>query len=503
MADSRRVAKNTVYMNIRMILIMLVSLYTSRVVLDKLGVDDFGLYSAVASVIAMANFLNQTLSTSTSRFLAFDLGKGNDGLLRNTFSTAFFSHLFLAILVVVIMESVGLWYMTNKFVIPEGRESAIYLIYQLSIVITAISICTVPYKGIIVAYEDMTIYAYLGILEALAQLMVAFLLTISPIDKLILYVSLLLAVQIFVASLYIGICIKKYTCSKLKLYLDKSTFNNMLGFSGWTAIANLSNTLTVQGSVLLLNLFFSPAIIASKAIADQVFSAVNIFVNNFRTALNPSIIKTYAAEDFDKARRMTLMSTIISFDIVLILGLPFIFTIETVLGIWLVEVPPLAALFTRIAIITQIIGSISTSTYIAFVSSGKLTSNAICGVVTGIAFFVFLYIIFRMGGDAVWVQYLGLILAIVWALFLRPIYLFRDVKYKIKDILNCYFECLKVTVPAVLLSFGLYYIVPHNLFGQIILFIGISLICIVCSYWFMDDIMKGIVKKMIQVKVTK
>ena len=501
MSDSRRIAKNTIYMYIRMILIMLVSIYTSRVVLDKLGVNDYGLYSAVASVIAMVTFLSQTLSTSTSRFLAYDIGKGDESRLRNTFSTAFFSHFFLAILIVVIMESVGLWYMTAKFVIPEGRESATYLVYQLSIIITTLSICTVPYKGIIVAYEDMSIYAYIGIIEAVAQLMVAFLLAISPIDKLFLYSLLLLAVQIVVSLLYVGICLKKYACSKLKLYLDKSTFKRMLGFSGWTAVANLSNTLTAQGSILLLNLFFNPAIIASKAVADQVCSAVNMFINNFRTALNPSIIKAYASNDRERAMRMTLISTVISFDLILILGLPFVFTIETVLGVWLVEVPPMATLFTQIAIISQIIGSISTSTYIAFVSSGRLTSNAVCGVMTGIAFFALLYIIYRLGGGAIWSQYLSLILAIVWVLVLRPLYLYHDVDYKIKEVFACYFECFKVAAPAVLLSFGLAHVTPPNLFGQVLLFLGVALICLVCSYLFLDKGIKVTVREVISNKI--
>ena len=501
MSDSHRIAKNTGFMYIRMIFIMLVSIFTSRVVLNKLGVDDFGLYSAVASVIAMVSFLNQTLSTSTSRFLAYDIGKKDDGLLRNTFSTAFYTHLFLALLIVVIMESVGLWYMVNKFVIPEGRDSVVYTVYQISILITAISVCVVPYKGLLVAYEEMSIYAYVGIFEALAQLAIAYLLAVSPIDKLISYACLLLAVQVFVACIYIVICLKKYECAKLKFYLSKNTFKKMLGFSGWTAIANLSNTLTVQGSILLLNLFFTPAIIASKAIADQVTSAVNLFISNFRTALNPSIIKTYAADDYERAKRMTLMSTVVSFDMILILGLPFVFTIETVLAIWLVEVPPLAALFTRIAIISQIIGSISTSTYIAFVSSGKLSSNAVCGIITGFAFFVILYIIFKVGGDAVWVQYLSVVFSLVWVVILRPLYLYKDVDYSVKEVFKTYLECTKVAIPSILFSMLLYFSVSSSLLGQIALFIGVAAICILFSYIFMDVSMKGIVKEMVFSKV--
>lgn len=501
MSDYRRVAKNTVYMYIRMILIMLVSIFTSRVVLDKLGVTDYGLYSAVASVIAVFNFLNQTLSTSTSRFLAFDIGKNDKDALTNTFSTAFYSHFLLAIFIVMIMESLGFWYMKTKFVIPEGRENAVFLVYQLSILITVISVCLVPYKGIIIAYEDMSVYAYLGIFEAIAQLVVAYSLSISPIDKLIIYVILLLAVQIFVALLYVTICMKRYPCSKLRFIFHMESFKNMFKFSGWTAVANLSNTLTVQGSIILLNLFFAPVLIASKAIADQVCSAVSVFINNFRTALNPSIIKTYAANDKERAKRETLVSTLISFDMTLILGLPFVFTIESILGLWLVDVPSRAVQFTRIGLISQIIGSISTSTYIAFVSSGKLVSNAICGVVTGFIYFIMLYIVFRMGEDAIWAQYLSLVMSIVWVFILRPIFLYRDVNYKIKDVFMCYLECIKVALPSLILSYGLSCIVSSSLQGQIILFCGVVLICIICSYWFMDKTIKGIVTGLILSKL--
>lgn len=497
MPDTRKIAKNTLYMYIRMILVMAVTIYTSRVVLDKLGVDDFGLYNAVASVVAVINFLNLTLSTSTSRFLTYDLGVGNKEHLQETFSTAFFSHLLLAAIIIILMESIGLWYMCHKFVVPVGREFATQSVFQLSIIAMMISICIVPFMALITAHEDMNIYATVGILDVTLRLVVVYLLSLSPFDKMITYACLILIVQILIALIYIIISLKRYEESKIKLAFNETIFKEMLGFSGWTTIANLSNTFTIQGTVLLLNQFFSPAIIAAKALADQVSSAIMQFVNNFRIALNPQIIKSYAADEKEESKRLTLKSTVISFDLMLILGLPFIFTMDAVMHLWLKEVPDQAVLFTRLAIISQIVNTVSSSTYIAFVSSGKLKSNAIYGLISGVLFFILLYIIFKGGGQAIWVQLLYLILGLISALIIRPWLLKRDVNYSIKDVLLCYWSCIKVLFPSLLLSLILSCLFASDLWSQILLFICVAIICMVCSYIFMDKSMRYLINEFV------
>lgn len=503
MADTRKIAKNTLYMYFRMILVMVVTIYTSRVILDKLGVDDYGLYNAVASVVAIIAFLNVTLSTSTSRFLTFDLGRGDEVQLQKTFSTTFFTHLFLALLIFVLMETVGLWYMNYKFVIPEGREFATQVVFQFSILTTAVSVCTVPYTALITAHEDMNIYAYVGILDVSLRLFVVYLLILSPVDKLNVYAFLLLCVQSLMALIYIAICRKKYGESKIKAYFSRQTFLNMLGFTGWTAVANLSNTLTVQCTVLLLNLYFAPAIIAAKALADQVSAAIMKFVGNFRAALNPQIIKLYAANDLEGAKSLTLKSTVISFDLMLIMGMPFVFTMDTVLGFWLKEVPAQAVLFTKIAIFAQIINTISSSTYIAFVSSGKLKSNAILGLVTGFAFFLILYFIYRLGGDAVWAQYLYLIFGLFGVFVSRPWLLTKDLNYELKEVMLCNWDCFKVLIPALFLSCSLAYILSSDLISQVVLFVGVGFICVTCSYLFMDKTMKIMIREIVKNKLRR
>lgn len=471
MADAKRLATNTLFMYARMIVIMIVSIYTSRVILDKLGVDDYGIYNSVGSIVAMISFLNATLSTSTSRYLTYDLGIGDDLKLRNTFSTSFYSHLFLAGIVLLILETIGLWYMGHKFVIPEEKTFAVYVVYQISIITAIISIIQVPFTASIMAHENMDFYAYVGIFEVVAKLAIVYLLAISPIDKLIFYASLIAAIQIILTLLYVVICHRKYQESHLVRHFNKKTFKGMMGFTGWTAVANLSNTMIVQGAIVLLNLFFAPAIIASKALANQVTNAVMSFVNNFRVALNPQIIKSYASNEKEEFKKWSLRSTVITSDLMLVLGLPCVATMKTILGLWLVEVPPMAVEFTQLAIISQIFMSISASTYIPFVASGKLKSNANWGVVTGFGYFFTLYIVFRLGANALWVQWLYIVLAFISVFILRPYLLHKDVGFAYSEVYKCVGDCFKPITIAGVMTYGLMMLFGDTLWQQALLFI--------------------------------
>lgn len=480
MADAKRLAKNTLYMYARMILIMLVSIYTSRVVLDKLGVDDYGLYNAVASIVAMISFLNATLSTTTSRFLAYDLGQGDSAKLRNTFSTAFYTHLILAGIVALILETAGLWYMYHKFVIPEGREFATHVVFHLSVVTTVIAILQVPYTAAIMAHENMGVYAYIGIADAVLRLGIVYVLAIILIDKLVLYAILVALVQIVITMAYVIVSRVKYPETKLERQFSKDTFGRMMGFTGWTAMANLSNTLIVQGATVLLNLFFAPAIIAAKALANQVTHAIMLFVNNFRVALNPQIIKSYAANEIEDFKKLSLRSTVVTSDLLLVLGLPCIATMKTILDIWLVEVPPMAVEFTQLALFSQIIMSISSSTYIPFVASGKLKLNAIWGTIMGLGYFVILYVMFKVGSGALWVQWLYILLAFVFALFLRPYLLHKEIGFTYGEVYRCVWDCLKPVIITSAITFGLMLLFNEAIWQQALLFVIVLLVtCIV------------------------
>lgn len=502
MADAKRLAKNTLFMYARMILIMAVSIYTSRVILDKLGVDDYGIYNAVASIVAMVTFLNTTLSTSTSRFLTFDLGAGDMAKLKNTFSTSFYTHLILAGIIIVLLETAGLWYMEHKFVIPEGREFAVRAVFQISILTTAIAVIQVPFTAVIMAHENMSVYAYVGIYDALARLGIVYLLTVSStIDRLALYALLVAAVQISVIGIYIFISRRKYEETHLAHKFSKETFKGMMGFTGWTLVANLSNTVKVQGSTVLLNLFFAPAIIAAKALANQITHAVMQFVNNFQVALNPQIIKSYAAGEMEDFKKWSLRSTLVSSDLLLILSLPCLATMKTILSIWLVEIPPLALEFIQIAIIAQIVGVISSSTYIPFVASGKLRLNAIFGVVFDTGYFIVLYAIFKLGGGALWAQWLYLILNIINVMILRPFLLHKDVGFSYSEIYKCFWDCIKPMIVAGGLSYCMMRVFGDSLWQQAVLFLAVLTITGAVVWLFMERNMRKYLIEIVKSKI--
>lgn len=504
--DSKKIAKNTLFMYFRMLVIMFVTIYTSRVVLDKLGVNDFGLYNAITSVVALVIFLSDTLTTTTSRFITYDLGRGDKNILKTTFSTSVYLHFFLSILIIVLLETVGLAYMNYKFVTPAGKETATMVVYQLSILMTAITVSLIPYGGLITAHENFRIYAYVSIAEALANLCVVYFLSIVTFDKLIFYSLLLCSVKVVIAFIYVSICRNLYEESNLILVFDTITFKRMFGFTSWTAIANLSNTFTVQGSIILLNQFFSPIVIAAKALADQVTAAIIKFVVNFRLALNPQLIKTQAEGNEELARKLTLKSTIISFDLVVILGLPCYFTMSTLLNLWLIEVPEYAVAFAKVAILSQIVSVLSTSTYIPFIASGKLKSNAICGLLMGILFFITLYLIFIFGGGAIWVQYLYLLSSLLSVLIIRPYLLNKELGYSYKDLFRSYLCATKVIIVSMILSYLLSsfcYFKSLNILPQAILFVLICLISAISSYIFLDRDLKKNLKMIISNKFIK
>lgn len=447
-ANNKRMAKNTMFLYFRMILIMGVTLYTSRVILDKLGVDDYGLYNVVGGVVGMLSFLNGTLSIGTSRFLTYELGAGNQSRLSVTFSTAFYVHAILALIIILMMETGGMWFLYNKLVIPDERMVACVWVFQLSILTTLVSITQVPYTAAIMAHEHMNIYAYISIFEALARLGICYLLAISSTDRLILYAILMSIVQILVASFYRVYCIRHYFESHLRKIFNKEIFIGMMGFSGWNVMANLAETLKNQGVLVLINMFFAPTIAAAQAVANQVSHAMMQFVNSFRTAINPQIIKLYAVGNEEASRRLTLQTTVYCFDLILILGVPAIVVMDEIMGLWLVEVPDYAVEFTQWIIICNIVNTFNASFYIPMMAANKMKSNSIAAVFLGLGQFVILYGLLKLGWGPMWVQYTGLIMAVGFSLIVKPLILFREINYSLKELLMCYWNCVKVLLVA-------------------------------------------------------
>lgn len=503
MSDKRRIAKNTLFLYFRMILIMGVTLFTSRVILDKLGVEDYGLFQVVGGVVGMLSFLNGTLSIGTSRFLTFELGTGNKDKLKRTFSTAFYTHVILAIIIVVLMETVGLWFLYHKLVIPEDRYQACFWVFQLSLFTTFMSITQVPYTATIMAHERMGIYAYISIFEALAKLGICYLLYVIDVDKLVLYSVLIALVQFLVVLFYRIYAIRHFEEGHLYLVFDKEILRSLLGFSGWNVTANLAGTLKLQGVLVLINMFFSSVVVASQAIANQVAQAMMQFVNSFRTAINPQIIKSYAAGQKEESKKLTLETTVYCFDLVLLLGLPAIVAMDKLMHLWLIEVPEYAVIFTQWIIAQQIMSTFSASFYTPMMAANKMKVNSVASVFTGIGEFVVLYVLFRLGLGPKWILYMGLITSFIYSVGIKPYVLYKDINYSLREMGACYWTCTKVLVLSCVLSLPFTYLFKDNILDTIIKITITALAVVISSYIFLNRETKIKLKKMLLSKFRK
>lgn len=302
--DNKRIAKNTLMLYIRMIFVMLVSLYTSRVVLATLGIEDYGIYNVVGGVVVMFGFLNGAMSASTSRYITFALGKGELGEQLKVFNTSLQIHLIIALLILLLAETVGLWFLQSKMIIAGDRQYAAFWVYQCSVLTMMASIINVPFNASIIAHERMSVFAYISIFEVISKLGIVYLLMIVPVDKLIFYAALLFAVQLLMQSVYMRYCVRHFEEVELKKIWSKPLFTEMLGFAGWNLMGNCAGILSTQGVNILLNMFFGPAVNAARGVAVQVQGAVSYFSSNFQMALNPQITKNYATGDLQAMHNM-------------------------------------------------------------------------------------------------------------------------------------------------------------------------------------------------------
>ena len=357
--NNKRIAKNTLMLYVRMLFIMAVTLYTSRVILNTLGVDDYGIYNVVGGVITMLGFVNSSLSGAGARFITYALGEGNKEKQAQVFSTVLIIHYILAVVIVVLGETIGLWFVYNKLVIPEGRMMAAIWVYQCSILTTIISIVSAPYNSLIIAYEKMSAFAYISILEVLLKLGIVFLLVYLPFDKLIVYAILLMLVQVIIRFTYTLYCRKHFDESNAKTRFCPQLAKEIAFYAGWTINGNLAIVANTQGVNILLNMFFGPAVNAARGIAVQVQAALMTFVSNFQTAVNPQIIKSYAANELQYMHSLIIRSTKFGLYLVLLISFPVIFCIRPMLHIWLGIVPEYTDSFVVIMLVIGLISPMS------------------------------------------------------------------------------------------------------------------------------------------------
>ena len=357
---------------IRMLFTMAVSLFTSRVVLQTLGVEDYGIQNVVGGVITMFTFINGGMVSSTQRYLNFEIAKGNAERLRSVFNTALQIHALIAMVIIILGETVGLWFLLEKLVIPEERMTAAMWVYQCSIIACAVNILSVPYNADIIAHEKMSAFAYISILDVTLKLVIVYLLVVSPIDKLIAYAILTLLVQLLIRYVYTRYCNKHFQESFIEWRFNKPLFKEMLSFAGWSFWGNLAAILYSQGLNMMLNIFFGPVVNAARGIAVQVQSAVHQFVSGFQMALNPQITKNYASGDLEQMHSLMFRSARFSFLLLFFISLPVLMESEFLLTIWLKTVPENAVIFTQLMICISLIFTTANPCAIANQATGKV-----------------------------------------------------------------------------------------------------------------------------------
>lgn len=396
-ANNKRIAKNTLLLYFRMLFLMIISLYTSRVVLNALGVENFGIYNVVGGVVAMFTMLSGSLSAAITRFITYELGTGNKDKLSKVFSSAVTIQMALAAVIVLLAELVGVWFLNAKMVIPDQRMYAANWVFQFSVLTFAINLISVPYNASIIAHERMSAFAYISILEAVGKLAVAYFITISPIDRLVFYALLMCFMAMAVRFVYGAYCKRHFQECTYHFIFDKDLLKRMFSFAGWNFIGASSAVLRDQGGNVVINLFCGPVVNAARGIAFQVNNAVHSFVTNFMTALNPQITKSYAAGDYAYMMTLIYQGARLSFYMLLMLSLPVIVNTNYILTIWLKIVPEHTVLFVQLILVFGMSESISNPLITAMLATGNIRNYQL--IVGGLQMLnlPISYILLRMG----------------------------------------------------------------------------------------------------------
>ena len=372
--NTKRIAKNTLMLYVRMLFSMLVSLYTSRVVLNTLGVEDYGIYNVVGGFVAMFSLVSSSLSASVSRFLTFELGRGDMERLKETFSTSLMIHLVLAGIVFILAESVGIWFLNTRMTIPAERLYAANWVFQASILSFMFGLSSVPYNASITSHERMSAFAYIGILDVVLRLLIVLFIAYAPFqfDRLIVYSLLLVLVGMSLQCIYLWYCHKNFEECRFRLHFNKERWKEMSAFAGWNFIGSTSGLLKDQGVNVLLNLFMGPVVNAARGIAVSVNTAVTGFAGNFMAAVNPQITKSYAVGDRAYMFSLVERGARFSFYIILLLAMPILFETDFILTLWLKQYPAHTANFVRLVLILSLCDTLSNTLITLQLATGKI-----------------------------------------------------------------------------------------------------------------------------------
>ena len=467
-----------------MLFTMLVSLYTSRVILSVLGVDDFGIFNIVGGVVAMFGFLNSSMVIAVQRFLSFEIGKNDLTQQQKIFNISVITHVVMAFIVLILAETIGLWVVKTQLTIPVDRLDAAIWVYHFVVFSGMLTIIQVPYNAAIISNEKMSVYAYIGIVEILLRLLIVYLLLITSIDKLAFYGILTFVVSFVVMFFTIFYCIRKIQGTRFQFFWDKQLFRKLLSFAGWNVLGESAWIFATQGVNIVLNIFFGPAINAARAISFQVNSAIYRFSYNFQTALNPQIIKTYAVDDLTAMNKLIFRGTRFSYYLLFIIALPIFLEMEQLLNLWLVQVPPYTALFCRLVIICSLIEVLTNLLTTAVRAYGKIKKYQIIVSSLLVANFPLSYLALKFGGEPEYTLYIYGIIALS-LLFVRMVLVRKMIRFSIREFLKTViFPIILITVVSSIIPCLYYFLTPES-FLRLVVSVLLSVVSIGISIYFL------------------
>lgn len=396
-SHNTRLARNTLMLYLRMLLMMCINLYASRVILRVLGFDDYGLFNVVAGVVTMLGFLNPTLASGTQRFLNYAMGQDDECQLHKCFSNAMTIHAALALALVILAETVGLWFVRTQLAIPAGRDIAVFWIYQFSIVTLLFDILLLPYMSAIIAHEKMDIYAYVSILDACLKLLILFLISHTPYDKLILYGALYGVAHIASALVYAVYATSRFKEARLAFGSDKATIKEMLSFSGWSVMGGVASAANNQGVNVILNLFFGTVVNSARALSMQVYGMLYQLIANFQTALRPQVVKYYAAGQVREMTELVFNSAKASAFLMLLVDVPVMVEARELLRLWLVEYPDYTVSFLNVLLLIPLVAPLTGTVMMVVHATGKLKESTVWAGINQLLVLPVSYLLLKLG----------------------------------------------------------------------------------------------------------
>lgn len=455
--NTKRIFFNTIVLYLRMFITMVITLYSSRIVLQALGVEDYGIFNVVGGIVALLTFLKSSLASSSQRFISYELGRKDEDQLKKVFGTCVTSHLLMSLIILIIAESLGLWFLNAKMNIPEGRIVAANWVYQFAVGSLILSMVSVPYNADIISHEKMTYFAVVGIVEAILKLLFAFSLLFFDTDSLILYAFLTFFLNLLVFFSYIIYCRLKFQESKKVFYFEKEQFKRVFSFSGWAILGQSAVVAANYGTGILVNMFHTVTANAAMGIAQQVNGALTGLTSNFQTAFQPQIIKSYSVQNLDYLNTIIIYSSKLSFFLLFLATLPIVFNIDYFLDLWLTEVPIYTSTFCVLYIIASIFNALSAPLYLLVYASGKIRNYQIAESSVFFSDIFFVLIAFKLGYPPTAAMFIKVCINFS-VIFIRLVFAkkacrsFSSINY-LKGVLGpCFYSALMIIIPSLILK---------------------------------------------------